>query len=172
MRKGLWLASALILFVSGMASAGDMKMDAKLSAKNTERLRGFYRDVMSAHNLEAISQYCTDDFVDHNPDPGQKQGMEGLKAAFKAMFTAFPDLKVQVLKTVAEGDIAVAHITVTGTQKGEYMGMPASGKKFKMGGIDMVKINKDGKATDRWGYVDAIAMMQQLSPAKDNKTKK
>ena len=46
------------------------------------------------------------------------------------------------------------------------MGMPATGLKFKIQGMDMVKINKDGKATDRWGNFDQVTMMQQLTPKK------
>lgn len=160
-RMGLWLL-ALVLVV-GAAMAADMKM-----MSNKDRMLGFYKDVFNAHNPAAIDGYVTKDFVDHNPDPGQKQGMQGLKDAFTALFKAFPDVHVDVVKTVVEGDTVVARIIMTGTQKGEYMGMPASGKRFKIGGMDMVKI-KDGKATDRWGYFDAMTMMDQLAPKKDMK---
>ncbi|HUO57327.1 MAG TPA: ester cyclase [bacterium] len=158
MRKTLVLALGLGLVASGLAFAKDMKSPVDA---NKEKLKGFYKDVMNAHNPDAVGDYCTEKFVDHNPDPDQKQGMEGLKAAFKGLFTAFPDLHVTVEQVAAEGDLAIARITMSGTQKGDYMGMPASGKKFKIGGIDIVKI-KDGKATDRWGYGDSMAMMRQL----------
>ena len=167
MKKALALGLGLALMTSGLASAKDAKSTAEA---NKEKLKGFYKEVFNAHNPDAISNYCTDKFVDHNPDPGQKQGMEGLKAAFKGLFAAFPDIHVSVEQVVVEGDLAVARITMSGTQKGEYMGMPASGKHFKMGGIDIVKI-KDGKATDRWGYFDGAAMMEQLAPKKEEKKK-
>ena len=171
MYKSLFLVAVMGLLVAGSASAGDMKMDSDMTPKNTELVKSFYNDVFNAHNVDAISQYCSVDFVDHNPDPGQQPGLDGLKAAFTSLFAAFPDLKVEVLKTVAEGDTVVAHITLSGTQQGEYMGMPASGKAFNIGGMDMVTI-KDGKATDRWGYVDAMSMMAQLAPEKDDTMQK
>lgn len=164
MKRMIVLTLGLALASMGQVSAKDM------AQYNKERMRGFYKDVVNAHKAAAIADYCTKDFRDHNPDPGQKQGMKGLQGAFQAMFDAFPDLHVTVEQMVAEGDLAVARVTMTGTQKGEYMGMPASGKRFKMGGIDIVKI-KDGKATERWGYFDGAAMMEQLSPAKKQRKK-
>ncbi len=164
MRKIVALALGLSLMVAGVASAKEKKeVKEAVKASNGERLLGFYKDVMNAHNVDAIDGYCVAGFTDHNPDPGQKPGLAGLKEAFKGMFTAFPDLKVKADQVVVEGDWAVARVTMSGTQKGEFMGMPASGKKFKIQGIDMVKI-KDGKATDRWGNFDQVSMMQQLAP--------
>lgn len=163
MSKWLVLSLALVFGLSGWALA-EGKMMKKMSAK--DRMLGFYRDVINAHNVDAIADYVTDDFVDHNPDPDQKQGLAGLQAAFKGMFMAFPDIQVKVEEVVAQGNMVVARVTMTGTQKGDYMGMKASGRSFSMGGMDMIKL-KDGKATDRWGYFDSMAMMAQLSPKKD-----
>ena len=158
MRKWFVLSMAMVFGLAGWTlAAGKMK---KMSAK--DRMLGFYQDVINAHNTDAIAKYVTDDFVDHNPDPGQKQGMAGLQEAFQGMFAAFPDVQVKVEDVVVQGNMVVARITMTGTQKGDYMGMKASGKSFSIGGIDMVKL-KNGKATDRWGYFDNMAMMAQLS---------
>jgi steroid delta-isomerase-like uncharacterized protein len=147
---GLALASA------GLLSAKDVK-----NSPNKEKMLRFYSEVINNHNVKAIDKYVTEDFVDHNPDPGQEPGVEGLKAAFKAMFKSFPDVHVKADFLVEEGDKVVAHITMTGTQKGEFMGMKGKGKKFKISGVDIVRL-VDGKATDRWGNFDSAAMMEQL----------
>jgi len=165
------VALVLGLALAGSALAGD-KMDKKdgksccMMGSYGDQLKGFYKDVMNAHKVDAVDNYCAANFTDHNPDPGQKAGLAGLKEAFKGMFAAFPDLKVKVEQVVEQGEFVTARVTMSGTQKGEFMGMPASGKKFKIQGFDMVKINKDGKATDRWGNFDQASMMQQLTPKK------
>ena len=47
-------------------------------------------------------------------------------------YSAFPDLKVTVNQLVAERDLVVGHMTTEGTQTGEFMGIPASGKKISI----------------------------------------
>jgi len=164
------LALVLGLALAGSALAGDKKKDGAdccaMGADNAAQMKAFYKEVINAHNVEAADKYCASGFKDHNPDPGFKGDLKGLKANFKAFFAAFPDVKVEVKQVVVEGDLVVARVIMSGTQKGEFAGMPASGKKFKIQGIDMVKLNKDGKATDRWGNFDNATMFQQLSPKK------
>ena len=76
-------------------------------------------------------------------------------------YSAFPDLKVTVNQLVAERDLMVGHMTTEGTQTGEFMGIPASGKKIAIAEMNMVRI-ANGKAVERWGQANAMAMMQQL----------
>ena len=76
-------------------------------------------------------------------------------------YSAFPDLKVTVNQLVAERDLMVGHMTTKGTQTGEFMGIPASGKKISIAEMNMVRI-ANGKAVERWGQANAMAMMRQL----------
>jgi len=76
-------------------------------------------------------------------------------------YSAFPDLKVTVNQLVAERDLVVGHMTTEGTQAGELMGIPASGKKISITEMHMVRI-ANGKAVEHWGLANAMAMMQQL----------
>jgi len=163
------LALVLGLVLAGPVLAGDKKkegMDCCAPGGNAAQLKAFYKEVLNGHNVEAVDKYCAPNFKDHNPDPGMKGNKQGVKDSFKALFAAFPDLKVEVKQIVEEGDLVVARVIMSGTQKGEFAGMAASGKKFKIQGIDMIKVNKDGKATERWGNFDNATMFQQLSPKK------
>ena len=153
-------AMALMVTVSVVPGWGD-RHSAGEEVK--EALLGFYQNVFNAHSTDAIDQFAADEIVDHNPDPGQKPGKEGLKEAFGNLFTAFPDLHVEVLQVVTEGDTAAARSILSGTQKGEFMGMPPSGLSFKVQLMDFVRA-KDGKIVERWGIMDVSAMMQQLTP--------
>ena len=158
MRFKMAMAMAVVVLAAGAGRAGEAPMDPK------QVLTGFYAAV-NAHNFDVMGKYLITDFVDHNPDPGQAPGANGVMHAFDEMYKAFPDLKIQVQQVVVEGDTVVARISMVGTHKGTYMGMAATGKPFRMGGIDMVKV-KNGKATERWGYFDIPALQAQLAPAK------
>ena len=76
-------------------------------------------------------------------------------------YSAFPDLKVTVNQLVAERDLMVWHMTTEGTQTGEFMGIPASGKNISITEMNMVRI-ANGKVVERWGQANAMAMMRQL----------
>jgi predicted ester cyclase len=62
---------------------------------------------------------------------------------------------------VAEGDLVSARFVFTGTHQGEFMGVPATGKRVEVEGFDLVRV-RDGRATEHWGQMDAMALMQQL----------
>ena len=130
-------------------------------AKNKELLHHFYEEVINKHNPEAIEQFLTTDFVDHNPSPDIAPGIEGVKQMFSMYFAAFPDMQVKVEDTIAEGDKVVARVTIRATHKGDFMGIAATGKPIMMTGIQIVHI-KDDKIVERWGNFDELGMMQQL----------
>ena len=75
----------------------------------------------------------------------------------------FPDLHFKVEDLIAEGDKLVARVSYGGTHQGEFAGFPASGKKFNVMGIDIIRFNAEGKAIEHWSGDDAqLKMMQQL----------
>jgi predicted ester cyclase len=75
---------------------------------------------------------------------------------------AFPDLRMEPQDVLPSGDKVVARITCTGTNQGDFMGMPASGKSVEVEAIDIIRFGDDGLAHEHWGVFDAMAMMQQL----------
>jgi len=74
----------------------------------------------------------SDDFVEHEATPGLAPTKEGTRQLFETFMTAFPDLRFD------PEDKVVARIRVTGTQKGGFFGLPASGKSINVQGIDIV----------------------------------
>ena len=75
--------------------------------------------------------------------------------------TAFPDLRMTIEDMTAEGDRVVVRWTVRGTQTGEMMGMPATGKPTTVTGMFLNRLAA-GKIVEGWGNFDALGMMQQL----------
>ena len=63
---------------------------------------------------------------------------------------------------LVSGDKVVARVRATGTQQGEFMGMPATGKSVDVQLIDIIRFGEDGLAREHWGLFDALGMMQQL----------
>jgi len=139
----------------GFISAGDEE-------KNTAAVKRFYDEVMNKGNMKVIDELIADSFVEHyvpNPSvPANKAGLTQTMAMFR---TAFPDLQVTVEDIIAKGDKVWAYTTMRGTNKGEFMGMPAKGKMIDVKGVDIVRF-ANGKAVEHWGVSDDLTMMQQL----------
>lgn len=126
--------------------------------------RRFYEEIINQKNVQAIDRFCTADFVDHNPPPGGEGSLAATRQQFLELVEAFPDLQMTVQDQIADGDKVVNRLLVRGTHKGEYMGIPASGKRIEIGGIDILRM-VGGKAAERWGYFDDVKLMQQVGAA-------
>jgi steroid delta-isomerase-like uncharacterized protein len=120
----------------------------------------FY-DEINAGNLGVIDEVIADDFVEHEEFPGISKDKAGVKQFFEMFRAAFPDMRMEAHEIVTEGDLLVARGTMSGTQQGEFMGMPPSGRRMEVTGFDMLRV-RDGQVTEHWGIMDAMSMMQQL----------
>jgi steroid delta-isomerase-like uncharacterized protein len=133
--------------------------------ENKALMRRFIDEVINGKNLAAIDELVAPDIVEHEEGPpGMPGGREGTKQFFGMVFNAFPDLKATLEDVVAEGDRLAVRQTWRGTHKGEFMGVPATGKTVAFQVLDWLRF-RDGKATEHWGAADTMALMQQLGVA-------
>jgi steroid delta-isomerase-like uncharacterized protein len=126
--------------------------------------RRFYEvlnQAMRTGDLSPLDEVIAGDAIDHNPEPGMKQGLAGIKEAFGAGRAAFPDLVITVEDMFAEGDKVACRVRTRGTHRGEFRGIPATGKPVTQTGIDILRI-ADGKLAERWGQFDDLGLLQQL----------
>jgi predicted ester cyclase len=115
-------------------------------------------------NLSLFDELFTPDAVDHLLPPGMPSGAAGNKLFFSMFRAAFPDLRFTIEDVIAEGDYVVQRVTGHGTMKGEFMGMPPTGKHATWSEIDIVRM-KNGKIAEHWGNGDQMGMLQQLGLA-------
>jgi len=119
-------------------------------------------DLINAGDIDGFGRQLADDFVEHEELPGIPPTKAGVVQYFGMMLAAFPDMRMDVEDVIASGDKAVARLRVTGTNKGGFMGMPATGKSVSVKLIDITRFGDDGLAREHWGVVDQLALMQQL----------
>jgi steroid delta-isomerase-like uncharacterized protein len=85
----------------------------------------------------------------------------GLKGFYTALWTGFPDLKIEIDELVAEGDKVVWRMTASGTHNGSFQGVPATGKAVKFGGHYSFRI-EHGKIVERWSTLDRLGLLAQI----------
>lgn len=129
--------------------------------ENKALMRRFYEEI-SKGNLAVVNELTAADLVDHSPFvPGLAPGRQGTLELFTMIRAAFPDLRVTAEDMVAEGDKVAARATMSGTHKGEFMGIAPTGKQITVGVIEILRI-AGGKMVEHWNVVDSLGMMQQL----------
>ncbi len=120
-------------------------------------------ELFSGGDLDEMDELVSQDAVDHdtqNPNAGI-HGPEGAKQTAAMYRAAFSDLRITVEDQIAEGDKVVTRWTAVGTNDGDLMGLPASGRSSTVTGIGIDRI-ADGKIVETWGNWDTLGMMQQL----------
>lgn len=119
-------------------------------------------DLLNAGDVDGFGDLLAADFVEHEETPGLAPTRDGVKEFFRMYLAAFPDLHMDAQDVIATGDKVVARARITGTHRGELMGMPATGKSVDVQLIDIMRFGDDGLVREHWGVIDALAMMQQL----------
>jgi steroid delta-isomerase-like uncharacterized protein len=118
-----------------------------------------FEEVMKG-NLAIADELIAEDYAQHSVF-GIPNGREGFKQFFMAFAAAVPDAQFVIEDVIVEGDKVVTRLTVNGTQTGALQGIPPTGKKFSMKGIDIFRV-VDGKVVEHWDAVDQLGMLQQL----------
>ncbi|HEV8340275.1 MAG TPA: ester cyclase [bacterium] len=118
-------------------------------------------DAINTGNLTAIDEVFSPSYVDRTPFPGATADQDGLKKSLTQLRVAFPDFRYTVEDEFATADKLVHRLSAKGTQKGEFQGVPATGKTATWSEIHITRI-VNGKVAEHWGIVDQLGMMQQL----------
>lgn len=119
-------------------------------------------DLLNAGDVDGFGEVVADDFVEHEALPGLEPTKDGVIAFFRMYLAAFPDLQMHAEDVISSGDKAVARVRATGTHRGEFMGMPPTGKAVDVQMIDIIRFGDDGRVLEHWGVFDQLTMLQQL----------
>jgi steroid delta-isomerase-like uncharacterized protein len=130
--------------------------------QNKELLQNAVEEIWNKGNFQLLNDYVTSDFVIHSSRPGEElRGTENVKEFYTKLREAFPDIRFKIVEQIAEGDKVVTHWSATGTHKGEFKGIPATGNKVTFTAMDIDRF-VNGKDAECWTNVDELSLMQQL----------
>lgn len=113
------------------------------------------------HLAKTIDEIVAPDAAIRTPLPIDATGAELLKRVWAMLLRVYPDIHLTVDDVIAEGDKVVARNTVTGTHRGEFMGVGPTGKSVTYNEIFIFRF-ADGRVVETWGVVDVYAQMKQI----------
>ena len=133
--------------------------------ENKAVVRRWFDEVLSRGDLDALDSICAECHPQFAVVRGVMEpaplGMSGLKNLITGLRSAFPDLQATVEEQIAEADKVVTRVTIRGTQEGEFLGMPATGRSFTIPGVSIWEV-RGNLLIQEWVSWDALGMMQQL----------
>lgn len=129
--------------------------------KNKAAVRRYFDEVVNAGSASAVADLLAPNFQLHlgsNP-PVDAAAVLPLLDGFRG---AFPDFRDEVTDMIAEGDRVVAWGQGRGTHRGEFMGIPATGREFAVGWFSLFRLTSDGRIQEIVVAQDQLGMLQQL----------
>lgn len=125
-------------------------------------VRRFVEEIFNQGNISVVDELLAPDFVEHEELPaGIPNDREGVVQLTTMLRSAFPDFNATIDDIIGEGNKVVIRMTWRGTQEGEFLGIPPTGRAISIGVIDIIRM-ADGKVVEHWGQMDSMGMMQQL----------
>ena len=124
--------------------------------------RRLFDEVFNHGRLDLIDELVAEDAIEHEALPIATGEMRtDLRMWLTELRRAFPDYHVELQDLIAEGDRVVARERITGTNVGPLLGIPPTGRRICVDGIDIVRVD-DGRIVEHWGMADGQTMARQL----------
>ena len=111
-------------------------------------------------DVKAFDDLLHRDVVVHAPRGLSTNDLESEKQVWRDAVAAMPDLRHEVKEVVAQGNVEMARVIVTGTLRHDFAGVPASGRSFRMDQAVICHLD-DGKITEAWEIADVGSLDDQ-----------
>jgi predicted ester cyclase len=111
-------------------------------------------------NIGAYDELCDTGYVAHDVLEGDLS-LTQAKEMVQRYRMAFPDLKVQLLGSFLDGNIAVLHWRMAGTHQGKLLAIEPTGTRCAVEGITISRF-RGGKLLEEWTQWDALGLLRQL----------
>jgi len=137
-----------------------MTMPQTQADQNKAIVRRLFEEAFNKRNAGVINELLAANYVNHD-FPAPAPGAEGFRQVNALFLTAFPDMHVTFEEELAEGNMVITRGYFTGTHKGEFQGVPPTGKQIKVKYIDIWRV-ENGKLVENWVQMDQLGLLQQL----------
>lgn len=140
--------------------------DVPAIALQEKLCRDMMEEFWNQGRAELAEKFFAADFIHHGPQDTMHRGIEGIKQLLSALRTAFPDLHFAIENLVCQGEQAVIRMSLRGTHRGEWLGVPASNKPVMFFGTTVGRTS-NGKFVEAWAYWDVLDVMHQMGAARE-----
>lgn len=134
---------------------------------NRALMVNFYQQFWNEGNIDWADEVIAEDLIHDQVPTDWPQGRAAFKKLVQTWRTAFPDLHEAVEFVLADGDRVMSRFRLTGTHTGPLYGVPGTGKKVDIQGVDVARI-QDGRIVEYFYHEDTLGMFRQLGVFPDD----
>jgi steroid delta-isomerase-like uncharacterized protein len=124
-------------------------------------IRTWFEEVWNQKREDTIDRIFAPTGVAHGLPGGPVHGPANFRPIFHAFQGALPDIHIEILRAITQGELVWVHCRVTGTHTGHTLGFPATGKSVDFEGVTIARI-ANGQFQEGWNVFDFLTMYQQL----------
>ena len=130
--------------------------------------RTWFEEVWNQGSEQAIDRLMAPGAVFHGlPEP--VVGPEQFKPFQRKFRAAFPDIHIEVDELVCQDDRVAVKCTVTGTHRGDALGVPATNKPVRISGMGLARI-ENGKIVEAFNTFDFLSLYSQIGLVQERKS--
>lgn len=132
-----------------------------MSAEQNKTIAHRFWEAQDRQDACALDRLLSADFLNHMPGSPGPVDREGFMQVYGMFYAAFPDLRHTIEDLIAEGDKVAVRLSVRGTHRGAFQGMPPSGRPFAVTATSVLRI-AGGQIAEQWVDFDQLGLLQQL----------
>jgi uncharacterized protein len=163
MKKLLFLAALLgcAITLQAQSTKRVKKADPQLAA-NIKMYTQTWDAIINEGRFDLFNKERFMPDVIMHAEPENIVGIEGMAGYYKALTSAFSDIKFTINNIFGEGNQLVKHWTFKGKHTGNFFGIPASGNRVEITGSTIVRMSADGRIAAEQDFMDNMALLSQL----------
>lgn len=128
------------------------------------RLQRVYAAAFNQRDLGALDELFAPDMIDRSVAKTEDQvGLEGFKRRIGGHHAGASDLRMEIPELVADETLVAFRWSFTGTHDGTWLGRPASGRSFRLNGMNLERL-EDGRIVEHFSFPDLLGLFRQLDP--------
>jgi predicted ester cyclase len=128
-------------------------------------IKRYIEEVVNTGNTTRIKKYISEGYTEIHEGKAHKLGIKGAREHVEGVRKTYPDLKLTIEKQIAEGEWVATVYTMTGTQKGEWLGIKPTGKQIKVTGVNIDRV-KNGKILEHGGAANLLKPLLAIGAIK------
>ncbi|HET9779253.1 MAG TPA: ester cyclase [Propionibacteriaceae bacterium] len=132
-------------------------MTEELKAK----ARRIWEEIFPSGDVDRLAEVIAEDSIDHGARPDERQGLAGVQQTMLWLRSVFSEQRWEIRQVIGEGEFVVVYCTLHARHTGDLMGIPPTNREVAMDYVQILRF-EDGKAVERWGVRDDMALMRQL----------
>lgn len=130
-------------------------------ASNKDLVRRFNDEVWNAHKPDLARNYCSNNVMYEESGAPPAQGPDGIARVLRGYFEAFPDMHCDIKAIAEDGPWVGVWFNVTGTHRGQLLGIPPTNRRFSVDVVEMMKV-ENGKLSQLKGTWNVAEVANQL----------